>query len=233
MNTPGPFRHIFFDLDHTLWDFEANSAATLEDLFKRYRRHIGTETDFDAFYFHYSHVNKNLWALYREDKISQSFLRSRRFPEAFEKMGFTAQPWMDEFGDAYIKECPTQGRLMDQAIPVLDRLKEKYSLHIITNGFDETQGTKLRSSGLEPYFQHVITSQMAAAKKPNPVIFEFALQLAGARREESAFVGDDYEADVIGGLEFGIFTVFFNPDGKTNPLKSPEVRNLIDLERYF
>lgn len=227
------FQHIFFDLDHTLWDFNTNSKATLSDLFSKYKKEIGDKVDFETFYFHYSHVNKTLWTLYREDKINQSFLRSRRFPKTFEKFDLDKKNWMDDFSGDYVDYCPTQTRLMDEALNVLNNLKKKYVLHIITNGFDKTQGIKLKASGLEPYFSHVITSEMASAKKPNPVIFEFALKLAGASKEESAYIGDDYVADVMGGMESGLFTIYFNPENKTNPLKVPEIQKLTELDRYF
>lgn len=229
---PG-FKHIFFDLDHTLWDFQTNSRLTLSELFDRYRRHIGEEVDFEEFFFHYSHVNNNLWTLYREGKIGQSFLRSRRFPEAFEKLGIESNDWMEEFGQAYTVECPVKPHLIEEAEHILEELAPKYRLHIITNGFDETQDIKLRSSGLKKYFDQVITSEMAAAKKPDPRIFQFALQQAQAEPAECAYVGDDYVADVMGGMEFGIFTIFFNPDRKANPLRAPEVQKLSQLKRYF
>jgi putative hydrolase of the HAD superfamily len=222
-------RHVFFDLDHTLWDFEHNSRETLRELFAEYSEHLRQGIDFDDFFLRYTQVNNQLWAQYRENRITSGRLRELRFKDTFGQLGMAHAPWMAEFGDRYLEICPTKTALMPGAVEILDYLQGRYALHLVTNGFWQTQNTKLASSGLERYFTHVITSENAGAKKPAPAIFQFAIEKAGANIEESVMVGDDYEADILGGLQFGLKVIFYNPEAQPNPLKLPEVRHLNEL----
>jgi putative hydrolase of the HAD superfamily len=223
-------RHIFFDLDHTLWDFEQNSRETLEELFTEYRRHIAEETSFDDFFRHYSVVNQNLWRLYRENRINSAHLREVRFRDTFSQLGIPQGEWVADFGKKYMDVCPTKTTLMPGAYETLEYLFPRYGLHLVTNGFTQTQSVKLKSAGLEKFFRHVITSENAGAKKPDAVIFQFALELAQADVTQSLFVGDDYEADVLGALSMGFKVVFYNPERQPNPLRVPEIRHLAQLK---
>lgn len=225
--------HIFFDLDHTLWDFEKNSRETLEELFTEYRRHIEQETTFEDFFRHYSVVNANLWRLYRENRINSAHLREVRFRDTFALLGVPQGEWVADFGHKYLEVCPTKTALMPGAIETLEYLFSKYQLHLVTNGFSQTQNTKLKSAGLEKYFLHVITSENAGAKKPDEAIFRYALKTTGAEVEASLFVGDDYEADVLGALAMGFEVIFYNPERQPNPVRVAEIRHLGELKSRF
>ena len=172
---------------------------------------------------HYREVNGGLWEQYRKNEIQQHELRERRFPETFIHFGIQEKKWMSEFGEAYLDDCPRRTHLMPGALHTLNVLSQKFGLHIITNGFTETQFIKLEHSGLGPLFQNVITSEIAGAKKPDPLIFEYALNQAGATPDNSLYIGDEFEVDVIGGLGFGIPVIFFNPDRKSSNFTVNEV----------
>jgi putative hydrolase of the HAD superfamily len=222
-------RHIFFDLDHTIWDFETNSKNTLRDLVGLFTEQIGFELDFEEFYPVYHEINEEMWQHFRENRINSAFLRHFRFRQAFSRFGVPDAPWIDEFGHAYLTTCPTKSDLMPNAKETIRFLHQHYPLHLITNGFNETQHAKLKHAKLSRFFKKVITSESANAKKPDPVIFNLAMTEANATPETSLYIGDHYETDVLGGINAGMTTVFFNPDGKPNPIQAPEIHDLKQL----
>lgn len=226
-------RHIFFDLDHTLWDFETNSRETLRDLLVNFEEAMGKSVDFEEFYSAYTVVNEKLWKDFRESKISSQFLREVRFRRAFSEFGVKEGEWIDQFGDDYMDVCPKKSNLIPFALEILHFLRPNYRLHMVTNGFTHTQAVKLRHSGLESFFEHVITSETAQAKKPDPAIFHYAFQLSQSRPDESLYIGDNYEADVIGGRNAGMDVVYFNPEKRENPLKVPEITCLSELKELL
>ncbi|KGO89320.1 YjjG family noncanonical pyrimidine nucleotidase [Flavobacterium suncheonense] len=198
---------IFFDLDHTLWDFERNSALTFEAIFQKH----GIGVNLQEFLKHYVPINQYYWVLYREEKIGHQELRYKRLKDSFDRMSYTVEDaTVDLISDDYIRYLPTFNHLFDGAIDVLDYLKPKYNLHIITNGFQEVQTGKLRNSNIAHYFATVTNSEMAGVKKPNPKIFEYALNLAKTDRASSLMIGDSFEADIEGALNVGLDAVFFN-----------------------
>lgn len=226
-------QHIFFDLDHTIWDFETNSRNTIRDLVGLYTPQIGFELDFEAFYPVYWEINEEMWQHFRENRINSAFLRHYRFRQAFARFGIEEAPWIDKFGEDYMSTCPTKSDLMPNAKETLKILYKEFPLHLITNGFNETQRAKLRHAKLTRYFKKVITSEMANAKKPDPVIFELAMREAKATPETSLYIGDHYETDVVGGKNAGMTVIFFNPDGKENPLHVPEIHDLSQLVKLL
>ena len=232
MNLP---LHIIFDLDHTLWDFDANARDTLSSLVADFRRHIGTELDFEDFFKSYQRINQGLWRLYRNNRVDVAHLRRTRFVETFGHFGIGEKDWMEDFSMQYLSTCPTKGKLMDRAIETLEYLAgNNYRLQIITNGFSETQVIKLRSSGLEKYFELMVTTDMAGAKKPDPRIFHYTLErLKIEIPEQVVYIGDSYEADVLGGIGAGLPVIFFNPDGKENPLRVKEIKQLSELMTIY
>ena len=203
--------HIFFDLDRTLWDFEKNSQDTLTQLIKRFELHSRGIDSVENFINIYKIHNEKLWNLYREDKITKSELRTIRFRLVLEEYGINDSQLAEDFGTAYIEESPLKTRLFPFTIEVLTYLQKKYKLHIITNGFQEVQHVKLEKSDLLQYFNAIITSEQVGVKKPNPKIFSYALNNAGAKIEESIMIGDDLEVDIIGAKLFGMKQVYFNP----------------------
>ncbi|GAB3248863.1 YjjG family noncanonical pyrimidine nucleotidase [Larkinella harenae] len=225
------YKHLFFDLDHTLWDFDRNSAESLCELYETYRLvEIGVES-VEVFNRHFFEINRQLWSDFDNNRLSHSDIRYRRFRMVLDAIGVSDHSLCDDINETYLQLLPRKAHLMESAIEVLDYLKDRYELHIITNGFDEIQALKMASSGLTDYFQHVITNQKAAAKKPDPRIFEFALEVSGASVNESLMIGDNYEADVCGALNAGIDVVYYNisslPIGNIQP--TYEIQHLKEL----
>lgn len=210
-------KHVFFDLDHTLWDFEKNSDLTFQKLFTEY--HI--DLDVAVFLDVYKPINFKYWRLYRQEKVSKEQLRYRRLKEAFDAVHFSiSDELIDTLAIQYIKFMPNFNHLFDGAIDILNYLKDKYQLHIITNGFEEVQIKKMKSSKIYHYFDQVITSESVGVKKPNPLIFEHALRVAKATKENSIMIGDSIEADIEGAINFGVKAIYCdfentNPKGNT------------------
>ena len=205
-------KHIFFDLDRTLWDFEKNSQTTLLQLIKDFKLiEKGIDTA-DNFIKKYKIHNEELWELYREDKIKKEELRGKRFQLALAEYDIDDSELAEQFGLAYIKQSPLKTTLFPYTHEVLLYLKKKYSLHIITNGFEEVQHIKLASSDLAQYFDVIVTSEQVGVKKPNAKIFEFALEQAKAKPDECIMIGDDFPVDVLGAEQIGIQGVYFNPN---------------------
>ncbi len=228
------YKHIFFDLDRTLWDFEENSNETLLELCDKYNFASKGILNYNKFIKKYKFHNEYLWSLYRENKISQKKLRRQRFYNTLLDYGIDDVKLSEKIGLDYIEICPKKNKLFPFIFDVLDYLKHKYYLHIITNGFEKTQQIKLKYSGLKPFFLNVITSDKIGFKKPNPIIFEYALQKARASKSESIYVGDDLEVDILGCQNFGIDGVFFNPQ-KTphNENVTYEISSLKQLMEIF
>ena len=205
------YKHIFFDLDRTIWDFDANSHETLLELCEIYKLNEKGIHSFEEFIKIYKIHNAELWDLYSKDKISQKYLRRERLQRALADFGVNNFQLSEDIGEKYVEICPRKKKLFSFAYEVLDYLKEKYILHIITNGFDKTQHIKLEHSNLMKYFNHIITSEKTGFKKPNPKIFEHALELVNAKKKESIYIGDDLIVDILGCQNSGIDGIYFNP----------------------
>ena len=212
-------KHIFFDLDRTLWDFEKNSHTTLLQLISHFNLiDKGVDTP-ESFIKKYKIHNTKLWGLYREDKIKKEELRSKRFLMTLAEYGIDDKNLAEQFGLAYIKQSPLQTNLFPFSHEVLSYLQNKYTLHIITNGFEEVQYIKLAAADLKQYFDVVVTSEKAGVKKPNTQIFEFALEQANAKAEQSIMIGDDLAVDVLGAEKVGMQGIYFNPNKKEHKLE--------------
>lgn len=225
--------HVFFDLDRTLWDFETNSEATLKELFAEFGLTDRLGVSDDDFITEYKRINEIFWEDYRNGVIKKEELRYARFEAALKFFGHADRNMAAEIGEQYIWRSPRKIGLVDGSIEVLEYLRPKYQLHIITNGFEEVQHIKMTSSGLSPYFKHIITSESASAKKPSPVIFEHALDLAGAMSQNSIMIGDHLEADVQGALKAGWKAVFFEPakpkETETDYLHIHHLKELLEI----
>ncbi|MES2417324.1 MAG: YjjG family noncanonical pyrimidine nucleotidase [Bacteroidota bacterium] len=204
-------KHIFFDLDHTIWDFDRNAQETLLELYETYQLKALGLNSAEEFIAHYTENNHRLWAQYHLGKISKETLRKERFSQTFLELGVKPALIPQQFEADYVSISPTKTNLFDGAESVLAYLQKKYTLHIISNGFKETTLTKMRLSGLNPYFKHVIISEDVGVNKPSPVIFEHALTKANALKQESIMIGDSLEADIRGAQAFGLKAIFFNP----------------------
>ena len=212
------FKHLFFDLDRTLWDFEKNSYEELTLIYDRNNLHQRGISLKEEFIKVYKGINDECWNLYRNNQMSKEVLRSERFNRTLFYFGITDHLLSEEIGNQYVENSPNRTALIDGTIELLDYLNEKYQMHIITNGFEEVQFKKLKNSGLINYFNKVITSEAAGFKKPNPIIFEYALKKASAKVSESVMIGDDLLADITGGIDAGIECIYFNPHGVKHDL---------------
>lgn len=221
---------LFFDLDHTLWDFEKNSAMAFETVFRQHQ----IELALSDFHLHYSAINTAYWKLYREEKVTQQQLRYGRLKDTFDLLNYViSDDLIHQISVDYIAVLPDNNYLFDGTIAILDYLKPKYNLHIITNGFEEVQNHKLKNSGIQPYFQTITNSENAGAKKPNPIIFDCALQVANVDKTHSLMIGDCLEADVQGALSFGMDAIFFNPLRQEAPSTIKQISHLLELKNYL
>ena len=207
------YRHIFFDLDRTLYDFDESTQRTFRELFEKFSLDKNGVSDFDAFMELYHSNNLELWAQYRDGKIKKKFLNVERFHVTLLHFGIDDRAFAGRFASEYILESPKKKTLFPGAIEALEYLHKKYKLHIITNGFDEVQHVKMKTSGLNTYFTTMTTSEEAGAKKPGEKIFIHALVKAGASAEESLMIGDDYLVDIQGARNVGMDQMLFMPEG--------------------
>jgi len=213
------YQHLFFDLDHTLWDFEKNAAETIYSLYDIFELHqFGKFTSTD-FYKKYSFINQRMWRLFHEGKITQQELRVGRFEITLTKLGLQPEQVPTGLHEAFTTICPTKTAVFPYTHETLSYLKSKYVLHIITNGFKDVQAIKMSSSNLGQYFSEVITSECANCTKPDKKIFQHAMERAGVKPENCLMVGDSLEADILGAKNAGIDQVFFNPDKKRHAQK--------------
>jgi putative hydrolase of the HAD superfamily len=223
-------QHIFFDLDHTLWDFDKNSALTFKKLFKRHDIPLSLE----VFLGVYVPINLNYWKLYREEKIEKEVLRFSRLDDTFKALNLSiSSDLIRILSDEYITYLCTFNHLFDGTLEILEYLKPKYKLHIITNGFKEVQQGKLKKSGIAPYFKTVTNSEMVGVKKPNRKIFHHALALANADIDTSLMIGDNLEADILGAKNMGMDALCFNYHKTKIPEIIIAINKLSELKQYL
>jgi putative hydrolase of the HAD superfamily len=211
------YNHLFFDLDHTIWDFDKNAEETLHELYRTYNLNDLGLYSADIFIERYTLNNHQLWADYHVGKISKQVLRETRFAKTFTDLGVPSEHIPQQFEDDYVTICPTKTNLFPFAHETLTYLKDKYTLHIISNGFKESTEMKITNNGLEVYFEHVIISEVVGVNKPDRAIFDHALNLAEADVSKSIMIGDSIEADIRGAQNYGMKAIYFNPEGKEKP----------------
>ena len=219
------YKSIFFDLDRTLWDFERNLAETFRDLYDEHRLTFFGISDFDAFFARYKEENRKLWDQYRKGEITKNFLKVERYHRALLAFGVDERGLATALSRDYIRLSPLKTNLLPNTIEVLDYLSEKYSMHIITNGFEEVQRLKLERSGLRKYFDKIIISERAGYKKPSPEVFRYSVIKAGARTEESIMIGDDLMVDIKGAMNFGMDQIWFNYTREVADFKPTHIIN--------
>ncbi|HYC39881.1 MAG TPA: YjjG family noncanonical pyrimidine nucleotidase [Chitinophagaceae bacterium] len=229
------YRHLFFDLDHTLWDFEANARLTLEELYRSFDLRERGVSDFALFHRNYLAHNEKLWERYRNGFIRQEELRVKRMWLSLLDFRIADEQLARDLSARFLDLLPTRTILFPHAREVLEYLQNKeYRLHLLTNGFETTQLNKLRHCGLAPFFSEIITSEASNSLKPNREIFEFAFQKCAACREECIMIGDSIEVDIAGAMNAGIDQVFVN-HLNIEPTLRPTytVSNLRELETIF
>lgn len=208
------YKHIFFDLDHTLWDFERSAEETKREMFETLKLKERGIDSYETFREKYVGINLALWALYREDKISKEELNFRRFYDTLCQFGIDDRSLGNAMASGFIDGISAKTYLFPNAIETLEYLFPKYPLHIITNGFDNVQFRKLKNSGMDRFFTSVITSEEAGSKKPDAEIFQYSLRKTGALASESLMVGDDLEVDMAGARQIGIDQLYVNHEKK-------------------
>lgn len=221
---------IFFDLDHTLWDFEKNSALTFEKILFEHSINV----ELNDFLKVYVPANLAFWKLYREEKITKEDLRYQRLKTVFDDLNYPVpDAIIHKMSDDYISNLSGYNHLFPNAINTLEYLRPSYKLHIITNGFQEVQGKKLRNSGIHGYFDQIIDSEMAGVKKPNPIIFELALEKAGTTADKSLMIGDNLEADIQGALSSGYHALHFNAHQEPAHEYCEMIDDLIEIKSFL
>ena len=222
-------KHVFFDLDHTLWDFEVNSEKAYALCFQEHN----IKVDFQEFMMIYRPINLSYWKMYREEKVSKKDLKYGRLKDAFDAINYSlSDDLLCQIAEDYLQNLPKFNQLFEGTFEILDYLVEKYTLHIITNGFKEIQSHKMKQSGLEKYFDQFITSESVGVNKPNPKVFHHALEKANALAHESIMIGDNLEADVQGALNVGMQALHFNPTTSFNK-NNNEIKRLSELIKYL
>ena len=213
------YKYLFFDLDHTLWDFDANAKATLQQLHLDLRLADKGVHDFDQFYKNYLQHNEKLWARYRNGYIKQEELRIKRMWLTLLDFQIPDEDLARQLSELFLQLLPGRRILFPDTIETLDYLQQKgYEMHLITNGFEKTQHQKLKSSGLDPFFKEVITSESSNSLKPQKEIFEYALNLTGATIKQSLMIGDSIEVDIAGAMSVGMDQVHVNFESKSQEI---------------
>lgn len=227
---PENITDIFFDLDHTLWDFEKNSAMAFQMII----HDSFPEIEVDDFINRYVPINREYWLRYQNNLISQADLRLGRLRSTFETFGIRpGNSELERLSEQYITLLPNNNHLFEGAKEVLAYLNDQYRLHIITNGFSQVQSKKLENSGIASYFQTVTDSENAGYKKPDSRIFEFAIQQARTQFSSSLMIGDCIDADVKGALSCGMDAIWFAPDITDDATSTLKISNLIQLKNYL
>ncbi|WP_416440135.1 YjjG family noncanonical pyrimidine nucleotidase [Leeuwenhoekiella sp. A16] len=200
-------KHVFFDLDHTIWDFDKNSAMAFDSIFIKNRIDIETS----KFLEEYIPINFQYWKYFREGQITKEQLRYSRLKKSFDNLNIEIDDHLiNKLADDYIAFLPDNNHLFEGTLALLEYLNNHYHLHIITNGFEEVQLKKLKNSKIDHFFKSVTTSESVGVKKPDPKIFRYALEIAEATHAESVMIGDTYEADILGARGVGMQTICFN-----------------------
>ncbi|WP_346236011.1 YjjG family noncanonical pyrimidine nucleotidase [Niabella insulamsoli] len=205
------YKHLFFDLDHTLWDFDTNAKITLQDLYTTLNLESRGVNDFDLFYRSYLAHNLKLWARYRKGFLKQAELRVKRMSLALLDFKIADDALAEAMSSRFLEMLPTRNVLFPHTVEILEYLLNKnYKLHLITNGFEEVQHHKINNSRINHYFDKVITSEGSNSLKPNKAIFDYALHVTKAQASESIMLGDDLDADIVGAYKAGLDQVFIN-----------------------
>ncbi len=228
------YKHIFFDLDHTLWDFSKNSQETIRDLYENFQLNRFGFKDFEDFYSTYYKVNDQYWRFYRQGKVTKAQLRVGRFRDTLLDRNVNHDELSEQMAEFYVSHGPYKTNLLPGAKEILDYLAKSYELHLITNGFKEVQHIKLRESGLRDYFDELIISEEVGFQKPHPEIFRHANNATSSVAKESIIIGDNLEADVLGGKRAGWGHVFFNPEENDHQEEiQHEIKELRELDQIL
>lgn len=228
-------QHIFFDLDNTLWDHRKNAYLTIKNLFEKEEINLKYNIDFEEFHSVYHEINEKLWENIRDGIIDKEYLRKYRFYDTFKHFNVDDEQLSMYFEEHFLDKILNHNELVEGAEYILEYLKAKhYTLHIISNGFKEVTERKCILSGIAPYFQTITSADSVGVRKPRPEIFEYSLKLAGASKEESILIGDDWIADVVGAQNFGMDVIFFDVFKENRQEEGLKViKHLLQIKEYL
>ncbi len=228
-------RHIFFDLDNTLWDHRQNAYLTLKEIYKRENVYEKHQLGFEEFHSEYFTTNERLWEQIRDGEIDKEYLRKHRFYDSFLFFGINDFELAQVFENQFLDQILSYNDLVEGAFELLEYLSAKnYRLHILSNGFKEVTYRKCELSGIKNYFDTITSADEINIRKPQPEIYEYALQKAQAKKEESAMIGDDWIADVEGAKSFGMEVVFFDVFNDNFDAEDVKViKKLEEIKQFF
>lgn len=230
----GSYKCIFFDLDHTVWDYETNAEETLSEMFHEHLLEGRGVSSLENFLATFKEVNTRLWDLYDRELITSDVIRKERFHQILTSFDIYDAPFCETLSVEYLHRCPRKGNLMPHARETLEYLAAKYHLTIITNGFEEIQHIKLGAGKVDHFFNHIITSQKAGCKKPAKQIFEYARQINNIGFHEAIMIGDNLITDIAGAKNAGIDTTYFNPLGIAHQeTVTHEIKSLRELLSFL
>lgn len=204
------YKNLFIDLDDTLWDIHQNGKVCLNEIYIDYGYEKYYPT-FESYYDVYMPSNHQLWALYRDGKIKKEELTIERFLRPLREFGIDDPEYAKRLSDDFLDRTTRETRLVEGTMELLEHLKSKYRMHILSNGFREVQYKKIENSGLRPYFDKIILSEDAGINKPHPDMFTHALKTTNSRRDQTVMIGDSWEADIVGAYNSRIDQIWFNP----------------------
>lgn len=228
------YKHIFFDLDHTLWDLDKNAEESLTEIHEKAGLYNKGIKNIDEFVLLFNSINDKLWNHFLKGRIDKETLRYLRFKKVFEEYGISDHNLNKFSSEYFFKNTPLKNNLVKDCMEVLQFLSKNYSLHILSNGLMEVQSQKIASGKISIFFKNIITSDLSGAYKPSKKIFEFALNKSNAKKEECIMIGDSYEHDIQGAMNYGIDQVLFNNDKpKTNKKCTYEISALHELKMIF
>ena len=196
---------LLFDIDHTLLDFDATERAALRQLFEEEQLEWTAERE-----ARYRTINRSLWQALERGEVTRQEVITSRFVAFFAEQGRTVDgSRMDTRYRAYLSQGT---ELIAGAIELLESLKGKYQLYVVTNGVAATQHARLKGSGLAPYFDGIFVSEETGYQKPMPAFFDYVFdRIPDATRDQTLIIGDSLTADIQGGISAGIATCWFNP----------------------
>lgn len=222
------YKTLFFDLDHTLWDYDANSVEVLSEIYKQHVKN--GSNNLANFLKNFTKINDALWDSYNKGKIDKEIIRKERFVKILEKSEVFNRQLAEHISELYLFECPRRTHLIEGTIEVLEYVVKKYDTHILTNGFSDVQDIKLSKAGLSKYFDQIITSETIGYKKPSKEFFDYALNATNSTSNECIMIGDNLKTDILGARNANIDTVYFNPTGYAKPHKANyEINKLTEL----
>lgn len=222
---------ILFDLDHTLWDYEKNSRETIGEIFSQFSLDRELGASFEDFHDTFQEINMDLWSRYDKGLIPREVIRKDRFATIISRFGKESKTLSEKLSDAYVEQSPKKGNLIQDALMILDYLHPKYPLFVVTNGFEEVQFTKVKSSGIEHYFREIVISDRVGHKKPSREIFDYVAGRYNIPHQSMLMIGDNLLTDIAGAKNAGIDAVFFNPYGNPHDAEiTYEIKALQELK---